>query len=204
MVRATKTSTPAPVPAAAPVETKARGRKAKTEVAAPAAVPVVAASSTVAPVVAAADVSNVAARITEFNAKLQQLSSLFSSIKNDFKTLDKAVAREMKAAQKASSKKRKSTGIRKPSGFVKPTLISEELASFLSKPVGTEMARTEVSKEINAYITANGLQDKSNGRKINADAKLTKLLKITPSDELTYFNLQRFMKHHFVKPAAAV
>ena len=203
MVRATKTSTPAPVPAAAPVETKARGRKAKTEVAAPAAVPVVAASSTVAPVVAAADVSNVAARITEFNAKLQQLSSLFSSIKNDFKTLDKAVAREMKAAQKASSKKRKSTGIRKPSGFVKPTLISEELASFLSKPVGTEMARTEVSKEINAYITANGLQDKSNGRKINADAKLTKLLKITPSDELTYFNLQRFMKHHFVKPAAA-
>jgi hypothetical protein len=87
---------------------------------------------------------------------------------------------------------------------VKPTLISEELASFLSKPVGTEMARTEVSKEINAYITANGLQDKSNGRKINADAKLTKLLKITPSDELTYFNLQRFMKHHFVKPAAAV
>jgi len=204
MVRATKTSTPAPVPAAAPVETKARGRKAKTEVAAPAAVPVVAASSTVVPVVAAADVSNVAARITEFNAKLQQLSSLFSSIKNDFKTLDKAVAREMKAAQKASSKKRKSTGIRKPSGFVKPTLISEELASFLSKPVGTEMARTEVSKEINAYITANGLQDKSNGRKINADAKLTKLLKITPSDELTYFNLQRFMKHHFVKPAAAV
>lgn len=205
MVRATKTSTPAPVATPAPVETKARGRKAKTEVAASSTVapaPVVAASSTVAPVAAAADVSNVAARITEFNAKLQQLSSLFSSIKNDFKTLDKAVAREMKAAQKASSKKRKSTGTRKPSGFVKPTLISEELAAFLSKPVGTEMARTDVSKEINAYITANGLQDKSNGRKINADAKLTKLLKITPSDELTYFNLQRFMKHHFVKPAA--
>jgi chromatin remodeling complex protein RSC6 len=205
MVRATKTSTPAPVATPAPVETKARGRKAKTEVAASSTVapaPVVAASSTVAPVAAAADVSNVAARITEFNAKLQQLSSLFSSIKNDFKTLDKAVAREMKAAQKASSKKRKSTGTRKPSGFVKPTLISEELAAFLSKPVGTEMARTDVSKEINAYITANGLQDKTNGRKINADAKLTKLLKITPSDELTYFNLQRFMKHHFVKPAA--
>jgi len=206
MVRATKTSTtPAPVATPAPVETKARGRKAKTEVAASSTVapaPVVAASAAAPVVAAASDVSNVAARITEFNAKLQQLSSLFSSIKNDFKTLDKAVAREMKAAQKASSKKRKSTGTRKPSGFVKPTLISEELAAFLSKPVGTEMARTDVSKEINAYITANGLQDKSNGRKINADAKLTKLLKITPSDELTYFNLQRFMKHHFVKPAA--
>lgn len=202
MVRTAKTSTPAaPVVTAAVVETKPRVKKTKVEVAASTPAPVVAPVATDAAV--ASEVSSVTGRITEFNAKLQQLASLFSSIKNDFKVLEKSVARELKAAQKASSKKRKSTGTRKPSGFVKPTLISEELASFLSKPVGTEMARTDVSKEINAYITANGLQDKSNGRKINADAKLTKLLKITPSDELTYFNLQRFMKHHFVKPATA-
>ena len=202
MVRTAKTSTPAaPVVSVTVAETKPRVKKAKVEaaVAAPAA-PVVAPATDAA---VASEVSSVTGRITEFNAKLQQLASLFSSIKNDFKVLEKAVAREMKAAQKASSKKRKSSGTRKPSGFVKPTLISEELAAFLSKPTGTEMARTDVSKEINAYITANGLQDKSNGRKINADAKLTKLLKITPSDELTYFNLQRFMKHHFVKPATA-
>jgi len=203
MVRTAKTSTPAaPVVSVTVAETKPRVKKAKVETAATA----VPAAPVVAPVTDAAvssEVSSVTGRITEFNAKLQQLASLFSSIKNDFKVLEKAVAREMKAAQKASSKKRKSSGTRKPSGFVKPTLISEELAAFLSKPTGTEMARTDVSKEINAYITANGLQDKSNGRKINADAKLTKLLKITPSDELTYFNLQRFMKHHFVKPATA-
>jgi len=202
MVRTAKTSTPAaPVVSVTVAETKPRVKKAKVEaaVAAPAA-PVVAPATDAA---VSSEVSSVTGRITEFNAKLQQLASLFSSIKNDFKVLEKAVAREMKAAQKASSKKRKSSGTRKPSGFVKPTLISEELAAFLSKPTGTEMARTDVSKEINAYITANGLQDKSNGRKINADAKLTKLLKITPSDELTYFNLQRFMKHHFVKPATA-
>jgi chromatin remodeling complex protein RSC6 len=202
MVRTAKTSTPAaPVVAVTVTETKPRVKKTKVEAAVSApAVPVVAPAADAA---VSTEVSSVTGRITEFNAKLQQLTSLFSSIKNDFKVLEKAVAREMKAAQKASSKKRKSTGTRKPSGFVKPTLISEELAAFLSKPVGTEMARTDVSKEINAYITANGLQDKSNGRKINADAKLTKLLKITPSDELTYFNLQRFMKHHFVKPVVA-
>ena len=201
MVRIAKTTTPAPAvvaPVSVDVSTKPRAKKAKVESVTPVApAPVVATADTTV------DVSSVTGRITEFNAKLQQLSSLFSSIKNDFKVLEKAVAREMKAAQKASSKKRKSSGTRKPSGFVKPTLISEELATFLSKPSGTEMARTDVSKEINAYITANGLQDKSNGRKINADAKLTKLLKITPTDELTYFNLQRFMKHHFVKPAVA-
>jgi hypothetical protein len=61
------------------------------------------------------------------------------------------------------------------------------------------MARTEVSKEINAYIRTNGLQDPANGRKINADTKLSTLLKLKKEDELTYFNLQRYMKHHFIK-----
>jgi hypothetical protein len=148
--------------------------------------------------------SAVALKLTEFNAKLQQLVGLFSTVKNDFKTLEKVVTREIKAAQKASSKKRRNTGNRKPSGFVKPTRISDELAQFLGKTVGTEMARTDVSKEINTYIQANGLQDKQNGRRIHPDEKLTKLLKVTKDDELTYFNLQRYMKHHFVKAGDAV
>lgn len=148
--------------------------------------------------------SAVALKLTEFNAKLQQLVGLFSTVKNDFKTLEKVVTREIKAAQKASSKKRRNTGNRKPSGFVKPTRISDELAQFLGKTVGTEMARTDVSKEINTYIQANGLQDKQNGRRIHPDEKLTKLLKVTKDDELTYFNLQRYMKHHFVKAADLV
>jgi upstream activation factor subunit UAF30 len=147
----------------------------------------------------ATDASTLPVKMTEFNAKLQQLISLFSTVKNDFKTLEKAVAREMKIAQKLSSKKRRNNGNRKPSGFIKPTRISDELAAFLGKTIGTEMARTEVSKEINAYIQTHSLQDKSNGRKINPDAKLTQLLKISKEDELTYFNLQKFMKHHFVK-----
>jgi chromatin remodeling complex protein RSC6 len=203
MVRTSKSATPAPVVAAAPAgeaaSAKPRARKPK------AAAPVVEAAPVVAPVaggeapVVAADASVLSLKLTEFAAKLQQLVGLFSTVKNDFKTLEKTVTREMKAAQKASSKKRRNNGNRKPSGFVKPTPISEELATFLSKPVGTEMARTDVSKEINAYITANGLQDKANGRKINPDEKLTKLLKLNKEDELTYFNLQRYMKHHFIK-----
>ena len=86
-----------------------------------------------------------------------------------------------------------------PSGFVKPTPISNELAEFLGKAIGTEMARTEVSKEINAYIQAHGLQDRDNGRIINPDERLRKLLRLSERDELTYFNLQKYMKHHFIK-----
>ena len=147
--------------------------------------------------------SSVCTKMTEFSAKLQQLFSIFSTLKSDYKTLEKAVNREMKAAQKSSSKKSKRSGNRQPSGFVKPTRISDELAKFLGKSVGTEMARTDVSKEINAYIRANSLQDKVNGRIIKPDAKLGALLKIKSEDELTYFNLQRFMKHHFVKAEVA-
>lgn len=146
-------------------------------------------------------VSEVALKMSEFSAKLQQLNGMFSSMRNDFKTLDKFVSRELKAAAKASSKKRRNTGNRKPSGFIKPTPISDELATFLGKEVGTEMARTAVSKEINAYIQKHKLQDKNNGRIIHADAKLSKLLKLGKEDELTYFNLQRYMKIHFSKAA---
>jgi len=86
---------------------------------------------------------------------------------------------------------------RQPSGFVTPTRISDELAKFLNVPVGTMMARTEVSKLINGYIRVNHLQDANNGRVINVDTKLRKLLNVNPTDEVTYFNLQKYMKHHF-------
>jgi chromatin remodeling complex protein RSC6 len=207
MVRTVKSAeksqtTPAPVvESKTAAASKPRAKKPKAEAApvAPAAPVVDAAASAAAPVVATTDVSLVSSKMTEFGAKLQQLVSVFNTIKNDFKTLEKSVNKEVKIAQKASSKKRRNNVNRKPSGFVKPTPISNELAEFLGKTIGTEMARTDVSKEINAYITANGLQDKKNGRQINADEKLSKLLRLTNEDVLTYFNLQRYMKHHFIK-----
>jgi len=197
MVRSTKSaSTPAPV------ETdKSKSRSKKSEK-----------TETPAPVVEApiADLSNQVvtditanSKLIEFSSKLQQLSNLFASLKADFKTLEKSVTRDLKTAQKSSKKSRRSNGTRQPSGFVKPTKISDELATFLGKTLGSEMARTEVSKEINQYIRSKNLQDKENGRKIHPDAPLKKLLNIGKDDELTYFNLQRYMKHHFVKQAPA-
>ena len=157
----------------------------------------------VADVTEVVEEGSVFSKLSDYNAKLQQLSNLFTSIKSDFKTLEKSVARELKTAQKNSQKKRKVSANRAPSGFVKPTKISDELASFLGKTKGCEMARTEVSKEINLYIREKKLQDKENGRKIHPDAALTKLLNIGKGEELTYFNLQRYMKHHFLKAPSA-
>lgn len=139
---------------------------------------------------------------TEFMTRLTSLRTLMSNLLQDFKSLQKKTERELKNAQKAGLKRKRKTGARAPSGFVKPTLISNELAAFLGKPKGSELARTEVTREINAYIRANKLQDPSNGRKINPDDKLKKLLSIQKDEELTYFNLQRYMSPHFQKSGA--
>ena len=90
-----------------------------------------------------------------------------------------------------------STCIRRLSSFTTPMRISNELAKFIGKPAGTEMARTDVSRHINTYIRVNNLQDPQNGRIINPDSKLQKLLRLGKNDELTYFNLQKYMKPHF-------
>ena len=151
-----------------------------------------------------AEAASVSSEFGDFMTKLQQLSTVISSLKTEFRALEKKATRELKTAAKASHKRKRKTGNRSPSGFVKPTLISDELASFLGKTKGTEMARTEVTREINAYIRAHQLQDKSNGRRINADTKLSSLLKLASGEELTYFNLQRYMSPHFAKTAAVV
>lgn len=139
---------------------------------------------------------------TEFTtilASIQTVVQQINGLKSALRTLEKKAVREIKAANKASKKKQRSKGNRQPSGFVKPALISNELAAFLGKASGTEMARTEVTKEINAYIRANKLQDPKNGRIIKADAKLQTLLNLKKGDELTYFNLQKYMSPHFAK-----
>ena len=135
-------------------------------------------------------------QFTSLLAQLTALRSQLTAVTTQARSLAKRADRELKHAQKQGRKKRKS-GNRAPSGFVKPTKISNELASFLNKPKGTEMARTEVTREINNYIRENKLQDPKNGRHILADKKLKTLLKLKNTDELTYFNLQKYMKVHF-------
>jgi upstream activation factor subunit UAF30 len=190
-------------PAAAAPKAPKAAKKAKAPAAEVAAPVVVAPVEAVAPAEVDSLEASILEQSTEFNAKLQQLASLISSLKSEYKGLEKKWQRELKAAQKQSSKRKRKSGNRAPSGFVKPTRISDELASFLGKDKGTEMARTAVTRDINAYIRTNNLQDKENGRKINPDAKLAALLKLKKEDELTYFNLQRFMSPHFAKSVKA-
>ena len=86
-----------------------------------------------------------------------------------------------------------------PSGFAKPGPISDELAKFLGLQKGEEIARTEVTKRITAYCKEHNLQKQEDKRQINADTSLKKLLRLNKGDELTFFNLQKYMKVHYPK-----
>ena len=148
--------------------------------------------------------SLISSQFASISAKLQQVVAFAASLRSELRALERHAVKELRTAQKASAKKRRKVGNRAPSGFVKPTLISKELAEFLGKTDGSEMARTEVTREINAYIRNNNLQDKENGRRINPDTKLKSLLKLKKGEELTYFNLQRYMSPHFAAAVKAV
>jgi len=204
--KTTTTATPTPT------ESKAKATKKTTKAASPAKeaapAPTPAPAKDAAPVNETVDAAEPEKTLTDdfvgFMGKLQAASTLFSSLRNEFRALEKKCTRELKVARKVTKKQARKSGNRSPSGFVKPTLVTDELATFLGKPSGTEMARTEVTREINKYIRAHNLQNPQNGRHIIPDAALAKLLKLKKDDELTYFNLQRYMSPHFPKPAAAV
>jgi len=118
--------------------------------------------------------------------------------------------RELKESKRASKKNRKQSGgaPRPPTGFAKPTKISDALADFLKNVAGNAdvnrgdlMTRTEATKRLNAYFIAKDLRDSEDKRKIHyqKDAALAKLIKLPAGTELTYFNLQTAIKEEFPK-----
>ena len=135
--------------------------------------------------------------ITVFNKNFAVWQCAANAMKSNIKNIAKISARVSKNAEK-SSKKKKNSNSGKLSGFEKPTLISDDLAVFFDKSLGSRMARTEVSKMIHKYVKENNLQNKENRRIIHPDVKLKKLLDCK-DEELTYFNLQKYLKHHFKK-----
>lgn len=136
---------------------------------------------------------------TEFFGKLQNLSSQMTSLKTEFKTLEKQWTKTMKVYLKATKKRKRQTGDTSKTGFNKPVQISKELASFIGQPFGTEVSRAEITKLIHNYVKSNNLKDAQNGRIIHPDKKLNSLLKVEKDEVLSYFNLQKYMSCHYCK-----
>jgi chromatin remodeling complex protein RSC6 len=137
----------------------------------------------------------------EFSGVLTTLSAFrqqITMLQNQVRGLEKHVNKKMKTLQR-EAKKNKNKGNRKPSGFAVPTKITDQLCEFMNKEKGTMVARTEVTQYIIEYIRQNALQKDGNRKFIKPDVKLATLLDVKDDDEVTYFNIQRYMNKHFVK-----
>jgi upstream activation factor subunit UAF30 len=206
----TTPTTPTKVAAAAP-STPTKGKRAKSAPAKTAApTQEVATAEPVQEAVAAAvpvdDWKAIEASFGDLNGRLQEFRTYYSSILTDVKTLQRSVQKYLRESSKRNRRRKPADPNRPkraPSGFAKPALISDELCSFLGKPKGTEMARTEVTKNLTSYIKEHELQAPDNKRRILPDNALQKLLNVGTDEEVTYFNLQKYMKVHFPTSGAS-
>lgn len=160
---------------------------------------------TVVPVPETEVQTDVSTEVDRYQTVLDKLQSFVNDAK-ELIVVVKTLQKEHTKLQKLSSKKVKKTAVasgdvakRSPSGFAKPTKLSDDLCTFLGVENGSFMARTLVTKHINEYIKKNNLQDANDKRNIMPDAKLKTILSSVEGDKLTYFNLQTFIKQHFMK-----
>ena len=204
--KAAKTATKAATKAATKTASKA-ATKTATTVQTPAPTPAVVQESAAKVVKTKPDLKESLAALDErfstLATSLATFKELHVQITKDLKSLQKDVTRTIRENSKKTRQKRVLTeeekANRTPSGFAKPGLISDELCTFLGKPSGTEIARTEVTKFLTSYIKEHALQDPNEKRRIHPDDKLRKLLNVTDEDKVTYFNIQKYMKVHFLK-----
>lgn len=142
---------------------------------------------------------NYDAEFTEVKEALKDAVEIIKSLTSKVNALEKRVSRDRKVMNKKMKGrvKRVVDPNKPPSGFAKPGPVSQELSNFLGLGKDELIARTEVTKRITKYCQEKGLQKKEDKRTIHADKALKDLLRLKKGDELTFFNLQKYMKVHY-------
>ena len=170
----------------------------KKAVKAPVETPVVETPVIQAPVASAEEI-NYQSEFAEVQDKLKAAMAIIKELSGQVSRLEKRVTRDQKIMNKKMKGKVKRVvdPNKPPSGFAKPGKVSEELATFLGLGKDELIARTEVTKRITQYCKDKKLQKDEDRRTIHVDAPLKKLLRIPKGEQLTFFNLQKFMKVHY-------
>lgn len=207
---------PAPVSTPAPVvekkEKKVKAAKPATETSAQA---VVAVPTPETPVVVAAPASTevqLSAAIEKLKAAAADLSARLREVVKGIEAASKQAKREQKDSKK---KKRKSPEQMTPeerkawearranNAFLVQRPLTDELSAFMGLPAGSKRSQTEVTKFISEYVKTHGCYDKDFKRRIVPNPALSKLLRVPDGKEVTYLNLQSFLKVHFKKVVQA-
>lgn len=168
------------------------------------------------PAVAPAAVQSSEALLATLTEQLKALSTEFTTkVREAVKSVQEA-SKVAKKEQRDSKKKRKINPAdmtpeqkkawearRANNAFLVQRPLTPELASFMGIAAGSKRSQTEVTKYISDYVKSHSCFDPSFKRRIIPNAALAKLLRVDDKTEVTYLNLQKFLKVHFVKPATA-
>jgi len=194
---------PAPVaapakeaPAPAPAKASKKAAAAPAAPAAPAAAPAAPAAPAVTEPAAAAPAPAVSP-VAEIGSLLISLIATVKDVQGKLKALSKDYDRMKKTVEKAE--RRRANARSSPSGFAKPIKLSDEICKFLEIPEGSELSRTEVTRRLTQYIKTNNLNNPENRRIILPDAKLRQILALKGDEEVSYFTIQHYLNHHFIK-----
>ena len=206
---------PAPVAVAAPAA-PVKAVKAKAVKAEKPAAPsksVLTVPTVEAPVVAveAAESSDVI--LASLAEKLKALSTeLTTRVREATKSVADAIkatkreAREIKKKKKnpadMTPEERKTWEARRANNaFLVQRPLTDELCTFMGLKSGEKRSQTEVTKFISNYVKEHSCFDPTFKRRILPNSALAKLLRVSDKDEVTYLNLQSFLKVHFLKTA---
>jgi chromatin remodeling complex protein RSC6 len=206
---AKKPADAAVAPAAEPVKV-ARKAAAKSEVTVPVVAPVVAGVADVA----AAETRTAPEILSALQETLKALSSELSgrvrAAVHDAQEAVKAIKRDARDSKKrrkvdpatlSPEEKAAWEARRANNAFLKMRPLTDELCSFMGLPAKSQRSQTDVTKFVSTYVKAHNCFDPNFKRRIIPDTKLGKLLRVKDGQEVTYLNLQSFLKVHFVKPA---
>ena len=196
--------------AAAPAKTP-RKAAAKVEVTVPvtvapveaaAAAPVVAAETRTAPEILAALQDTLKTLGSELSSRVRaavhDAQEAVKAIKRDAregKRRRKVDPADMTPEQRAVWEARRANN-----AFLKMRPLSDELSAFMGLPAKSQRSQTDVTKYVAQYVKSHNCFDPNFKRRIIPDAKLGKLLRAKDGQEVTYLNLQSFLKVHFLKP----
>ena len=136
---------------------------------------------------------------TRVRALIAEASDAARALKRDVRNSKRRQRKnpeDMTAEEKTAWEARRANN-----AFLKLRPISDELASFMGLAPKSQRSQTDVTKFIATYVKSHSCFDPSFKRRIIPDAKLGKLLRVKDGDDVTYLNLQSFLKVHFLKPA---
>jgi chromatin remodeling complex protein RSC6 len=130
------------------------------------------------------------------------IKGLINTVRSVLKDSDKQSKELEKLRNKRTRVKTERSADALPSGITKPVAITDELAKFLGVAPGTLVPRNEVTKGVSGYVKKNDISDPTNKQKFVLDdrpaAKVLRTLLGNPTEDVTYFNLQKYLKHHYI------